>query len=83
MKVHWLDDGDEIQVGDIVVHRHAFGESRYPVVRVTPKFCFVAYNDVANGKYPRVFDARFGSLPRPKWDTIMYAVGRPITQQPQ
>jgi len=69
-----LIDGYSLQVGDAIVAKHAFGNNRHVVTRVTPKYAFVQYNDVCEGKYPRIFDRSFSSLPRPKWMTIDYSI---------
>jgi hypothetical protein len=64
----------ELQVGDIIVAKHAFGNNRHTVIRVTKRYAFVKYNDVAEGKYPRIFDFHFDSLPRQKWSTTRYSI---------
>lgn len=66
--------GYELQIGDIIVAKHAFGNNRHIIHRVTPKYAFVRYNDVCEGKYPRVFDLHFDFLPRPKWGTTKYSI---------
>lgn len=66
--------GYELQVGDIIIAKHAFGNNKHVITRVTPKYAFVQYNDVAEGKYPRIFDTNFTFLPRPKWNTTHYSI---------
>lgn len=76
MPLHQLTDGTELQVGDIIVARNAFGVQKYTVHRVTPKFAFVRWNAVAEGRFPRTFSYKFGTLPRQKWSLTHYEVFR-------
>jgi hypothetical protein len=71
-----LESGEQLKVGDVIVHKHCFGGGKYRVHRVSKKYAFVKYNDVAEGKYPIVFDMRFESLPRKTWGTTTYSVIR-------
>jgi hypothetical protein len=82
MRVKKLPDGAQIEVGDRILHDASLGKSWHTVHRVTPKFAFVKYNDVAEGKYPRLL-SYFGWGPRPKilWDTTQYSAWRPITEE--
>ena len=81
MKVRKLTDGEEIQVGDYIRAEHMGigGKSHYKVHRVTKRYAFVRYNDVAEGKYPRVYvELGFVSLPRQQWCTTTYSAWRPV-----
>jgi hypothetical protein len=71
-----VEDGHEIQVGDVVVSSDRFyGTTKKPVTRVTKKYAFVKYSDGAEGKFHRVYNSfGFESLPRHKWNTIDYTV---------
>lgn len=62
------EKGHEIKVGDVIVSKHVFGVNKFAVHRVTKKYAFVMYNDIAEGKYPRIFDTTFQSLPRQQWN---------------
>ena len=63
-----------LQVGDVIVSNHPQRLNRYVVHRVTNKYAFVKYNDVAEGKFPRVVDHRFQSLPRQQWSQTTYYI---------
>lgn len=68
-------DGYEIKVGDIIKTEHVFGKKTYSVHRVTKKYAFVKYNDVAEGKFPRIYDSFwFSSLPRQAYNTTKYSL---------
>lgn len=69
-----VGDGYELQIGDTIVSKHTFGNNKHTVIRVTKKYAFVKYNDVAEGKYPRVFNMYFEALPRSRWGTILYSI---------
>lgn len=65
-------DGYELKVGDIITC--SYGWQRH-VTRVTKKYAIVKWNDVAEGKFPRIYDEyRFASLPRAKWPMARYKV---------
>ena len=67
--------GYEIQVGDVIsITSGITGTRMYRVVRVTSKYAFVKYNDVAEGKFQRVYQMMFAKLPRIKFDTRQYEV---------
>lgn len=67
-------EGHCINVGDIIVAKHSFGNNKWEVKRVTPKYAFVMYNDTAEGKFPRIFDFGFQSFPKDNWNTTDYTV---------
>lgn len=77
-----LEDGESLQVGDIIVHEHSMGRSRHVVFRITKKYAFVMYNDVAKGKYPNVYGLYFSPLPRTPYPTSTYEVYRKYEQEP-
>lgn len=70
------NSGYELGIDDVIVCKHPLGNRRYTVSRVTPKFAFVNYNEVAEGKFPRVFDERFEALPRQTWSRTEYSIER-------
>lgn len=73
---NYLSHGDELQIGDVIVSKTGFGTQRRSVHRVTKKYAFVKYNDVAEGKYPRKYDMYFESLPRHQYSMVSYNVER-------
>lgn len=81
MKVRYLKDGEQVEVGDIIIHTHTFGSAHYTVHRVTPKYAYVRFNDVAEGKFPRVVGFGFTSLPRAQWPLTEYKACRPAPVQ--
>lgn len=82
MKYTKLKDNEKIQIGDVIIHKTAFGKGVYVVHRLTKKYAWVKYNDVAEGKYPIIFNHfDFHSLPRDTWDTTVYTVYRPIKEK--
>lgn len=76
MNTNSVEDGYELQLGDVIIAKHALGKNRHVVTRVTKKYAFVKFNDVAEGKFPRIFDFHFESLPRQQWNTVHYTVER-------
>lgn len=81
MKYASVEDGHEIQIGDLITADGGFGKSKHLVHRVTKKYAFVKYNDVAEGKFPRVYDSFwFCSLPKQKWQTTTYKVFKPLNE---
>lgn len=71
-----LKDGEQIEIGDIIRVKNAFGLRKHLVYRVTKKYAVVRYNDVKDGRYPRIYCFGFGSIPRHLWDNNDYAVFR-------
>ena len=69
----YADFGYVIQPGD-VIEANFLGTRRHEVRRVTKTMAFVRWNDVAEGKFPRVFDLHFSVIPRPRYNTITYRV---------
>ncbi len=63
-----------IQVGDIIKSIGPMASNEWKVHRVTPKFAYVKYNDIAEGKFPRVYGFAFQSLPKQQWRTTSYKV---------
>ena len=54
MKVQKLGIGKQIEVGDVILHDSWTGKTWHKVIRVTSKFAVIRWNDVAEGKFPRV-----------------------------
>jgi hypothetical protein len=81
MRVRKLADGATVEVGDRI-RSSQYSDlhvSWLTVHRVTPKFAFVKYNDVSEGKFPRKANGfRFHSLPRGTWSTTEYSAWRPV-----
>ena len=81
MKVRKIVEGDLIEVGDRIKVDTALGTQWQEVTRVTAKYAFVRYNDVAEGKYKRRYDGfGFQPIPRQQWITNQYSAWRPISQ---
>ena len=83
MKVKWVKqpDGYEIQPGDYILVKTMLDEKfrPYKVTRVTAKYSFVRWNDVAEGKYPRVWkEFSFESFPRSNYPTTRYLVAKKV-----
>lgn len=84
MKYQVLKTGDQLQVGDIIVHITCFGNSKLVVYRLTKKHAWAKYNDVAEDKFPLIYnDIFFSALPRPNYNTTTYKVYRSIPEQKQ
>jgi len=67
------EKGYEIQVGDLITAKSAFGLSRYTVTRVTENFALSKVNDVHEIKFKRLFNPfGFSSLPKKTWSNIEY-----------
>ena len=84
MKCIEAEDGYVIKVGDTVLRKGPLdaGYHVYKVHRVTDKFAFIRYNDVAEGKLPRIYSRfSFHSLPRQKWSQTDYKVVFPQPEQ--
>ena len=82
--VRKLSDGELIAVGDRIKEEHrGIGGTQWKTVsRVTPKFAFVKYNDVAEGKYWREYrDFGFAPLPYQKWRMTSYSAWRPVEKE--
>jgi hypothetical protein len=79
VKVHPLEEGAELQVGDYIKHDTPYRVAWSPIHRVTAKYAFVKYNDMAEGKFPRVYRSfTFVPLPRQRWDDSNYKPYRPV-----
>lgn len=76
-----LKENDTVEVGDVIRTEHAFGGNRFKVHRVTKKYSFAMFNEIAEGRFPRVYGFGFSSLPRQKWNTTNYEILRHINQQ--
>jgi len=60
MKFRKVADGYEIQVGDLIVADNGvLGKTKHLVTRVTPKYSFVKWNEVVEGKFPRKYNGFF------------------------
>lgn len=71
------NDGYELKVGDkILINNRLTKPTAYTVHRVTKNYAFVMWNDIAEGKFPRVVDWRFQSLPRHQFNMNTYEVIR-------
>ena len=53
IKARKLQPGETIEVNDIIVSVSWTGKKTYRVKRVTPKYAFVRWNDVAEGSFKR------------------------------
>lgn len=71
MKV--ANKGYEIQVGD-VIKSSGLTTHLFKVHRVTKKFAFVRYNEIAEGKFPRIYGYAFEPYPRQKWNMTNYEI---------
>lgn len=77
MTYEQLTDGETLEVGDVIKHESALGNRRYKIHRVTAKYAFIKYNDVAEGKYHRVITwAGPRRAKRLQWDTTRYTAWR-------
>lgn len=47
-------EGYEIKVGDRIRSKSWLRETEWEVYRVTPKRAYIKYNEVAEGKFPRI-----------------------------
>jgi hypothetical protein len=73
----FLNEGDLLQVGDIIHATHpTFGLKRHHVHRVTKCYAFVKWNDLAEGKFPIQYNYRFESFPREQYCQTRYKVER-------
>jgi len=85
MKYNEAPDKYVLNVGDTILRKGPLdnGFKAYVVSRVTPKFAFIKYNDVAEAKFPRTYSRfHFKSLPEGKWCTTQFKVGIPIPPIP-
>lgn len=68
-----LQDGYLIQVGDIITSTAMGTTKKHVVHRVTKTLAFVRYNDVAEGKFRRVYNSFcFGPIPREHYSMVDY-----------
>jgi hypothetical protein len=81
MKARKLEDGETLQVDDIIIGEHVLGKRKHVVHRVTKKYAFVRYNETAEGKFPIVYDFGFTSLPRERWRMTRYSAYRPVKEE--
>lgn len=77
-----IEDGYELQIGDKIICKHTFGNNVHIVTRVTKKYAFVQYSDIAEGKFPRIVDFWFQSLPKQTWNTKTYSIKKAIPNTP-
>ena len=82
MKVRKLNNGDLIEAGDVIRHDSWHGKKWFKVVRTTPKFAIVAWNDIATGKFQRVVQSPFRCCEkRDIWSSTQYSAWRPIVEE--
>ncbi len=63
-----------IQVGDYISIENWMGKSIKLVRRVTKTFAIIKHNEHAEGKFRRVYDFWFASVPYNTWDSNTYKV---------
>lgn len=82
MELKKLKSGDMLEVGDKIRMNSFIGTSWFPVSRVTPKFAFVKWNDVAEGKFQRMID--YLNCPvksnSERFCTVQYSAWRPVNK---
>jgi hypothetical protein len=69
--------GEKAEVGDKVQRENNFyGKTHLTVKRVTEHFCFIPWNEVSEGKLPRVYTSwgLWKTIPKVKWDTNTYTL---------
>lgn len=68
-----VQDGYLIQVGDIIASTAMGQTKKFKVHRVTKTLAFVRYNDIAEGKFRRVYNSFwFGPIPREHYSMVQY-----------
>jgi hypothetical protein len=80
MKYRELKENEQLQIDDIVVHLSCFGNSKFPVHRLTGKHAWVKYNENCQGKYPLIYDRYFCSLPKQRYSMVQYKVYRAVPE---
>ncbi len=73
--------GQEIQVGDYIVIKSRIDDNcrPYKVHRVTAKFVFIQWNEIAEGKFPRIYTGQFSFHPygyKDRYSTTSYIAGK-------
>jgi len=53
VKVRRLTSSDTLEVGDLIMKKDFLGERTFKVHRVTPKYAFIRWNDIAEGSFRR------------------------------
>ena len=71
-----IEEGQQIEVGDLIQMKNYAGVKNWRVHRVTKKFAFVRWNDVSEGKFRRTVHPGFQPLPFTRWLTAKYSVYR-------
>lgn len=72
-----VEDGYELQLGDIVHVDTRLNKHRHKITRVTKKYAFSFVSEHYEAKFPRVYKRLgFSSVPRQMWDTCLYNVER-------
>lgn len=67
--------GHVLNVGDIIEVSEICGQgTRYKVHRVTKKYALIMWNEVGEGKFPRIYNIGFGYLPKDKWRTTTFTI---------
>jgi hypothetical protein len=79
MKYRLLNANEIIEVGDVIKSCNALCKNTYEVHRVTEKFCFIKFNEKAEGKFSRIYtDLMFSILPRERFSMTTYTVYRKV-----
>jgi hypothetical protein len=80
MKISRLKVGDTIEVGDFIRHETDLtGKQHFPVVRVTPKYAIVMWNDVSEGRFKRVVENTIRPCgERDPYSQVRYSIWRPV-----
>lgn len=76
MNTNAIEAGYELQVGDLIVGKHAFGVNRYPITRVTAKYAFSYVSDAYEAKFHRDVHKGLHPLPRPPYSMVDYSLKR-------
>ncbi len=64
----------ELQPGDAIIVRTAFGVNRHIISRVTTNHAFVRYNEIAEWELPRVFSFASQPIPQQGCDAVSYSI---------
>ena len=82
MKINKLNVGETVEVGDILRHENPItGKSYFKVGRVTPKYAFVKWNEVGEGKFKRVVEGFIkGCGDKDPYSQTRYSFWRPVVE---
>ena len=84
MKIRPLKNDEEIQVGDRLKTDTAFGTTWHTFHRVTAKYAFVKWSNVAEGKFHRTFSTfSYHPVGEGPWPTNTYTPCRPVEAAPE